>query len=125
MLHEHALTEQQWRVLRVLMEQEEISVTALAREAVILPPSLSRILRGLVDKGLVKRRAQRADQRRALVMITTKGRKLFDSVAPSSLRIYAELEALLGKKRLEELTRLLVAVEDELVAASKGSTKSD
>ncbi len=120
MLHEHKLTEQQWRVLRVLMENEEITVTALAREAVILPPSLSRILRGLVSKGLVKRRAQRADQRRAQVMIAAKGQRLFDAVAPHSSEIYEELEKRLGKRRLKELTDLLLEIENDLLDGAAG-----
>ncbi len=125
MLHEHSLTEQQWRVLRVLMENAEITVTGLAREAVILPPSLSRILRGLVNKGLVKRRAQRIDQRRAQVQITPKGQRLFKAVAPHSSGIYAELEKRLGKKRLKDLAELLLEVETDLVDGAGGGTGRD
>ncbi|MEM9529435.1 MAG: homoprotocatechuate degradation operon regulator HpaR [Pseudomonadota bacterium] len=116
MLNEHDLTEQQWRVLRVLMEHPEISVTELAREAVILPPSLSRILRGLTDRGLVRRKAERADQRRSRVMISAAGKKLFHKVAPSSASIYARLERRLGKRRLQELNKLLNAIEKDLLA---------
>ncbi|MEM1090379.1 MAG: homoprotocatechuate degradation operon regulator HpaR [Pseudomonadota bacterium] len=114
MLHEHKLTEQQWRVLRVLMENDEITVTKLAREAVILPPSLSRILRGLISKGLVKKRAQRIDQRRAQVMMTAKGQRLYRAVAPHSSEIYRQLEKRLGKQRLEELNSMLQDIENDL-----------
>lgn len=114
MLHEHKLTEQQWRVLRVLIENDEITVTKLAREAVILPPSLSRILRGLISKGLVKKRAQRVDQRRAQVMMTAKGQRLYRAVAPHSSEIYRQLEKRLGKQRLEELNSMLQDIENDL-----------
>src|SRR5947207_14881770 len=51
------LTEQQWRVLRVLSVGGEIEVMRLAREALVRPPSLSRILRDLIERELIARRA--------------------------------------------------------------------
>ena len=42
MLHAHGATEQQWRVLRVIREAGATDATALARNACILAPSLSR-----------------------------------------------------------------------------------
>ena len=86
MLHEHKLTEQQWRVLRVLMEND----------------------------GLVKKRAQRIDQRRAQVMMTAKGQRLYRAVAPHSSEIYRQLEKRLGKQRLEELNSMLQDIENDL-----------
>ena len=47
MLRSHGVTEQQWRVLRALMEHEELEVTQLAERSFILSPRLSRILQNL------------------------------------------------------------------------------
>ncbi|HZD53024.1 MAG TPA: homoprotocatechuate degradation operon regulator HpaR [Woeseiaceae bacterium] len=107
MLREHGLTEQQWRVLRVLAEQESLEISQLAGHSFLLPPSLSRILKFLDGKRLIRRRAVNADQRRFEVSLTAEGRRLFHRVAPSSEAIYREIEQAFGEDRLEDLYALL------------------
>ena len=119
MLHEHGFTEQQWRVMRVLMETEAIEVTRLAEAAVILPPSLSRILRNMEKDGLIRRRPVRDDQRRAQISSTAKGRRIFQRVAPESDKIYRSIESRLGRERLEQLDILLAGLEKDLQALEK------
>jgi homoprotocatechuate degradation regulator HpaR len=107
MLRDHGLTEQQWRVIRVLAERKSLEISQLATESFLLPPSLSRILKFLSARRLVRRRAVDADQRRVEVSLTREGRRLFRRVAPSSEGIYCELEEAFGEERLEELYALL------------------
>lgn len=120
MLHRHGVTEQQWRVLRVLMENDSIEVTRLAEAAVILPPSLSRILRNMESDGLIRRRTVRDDQRRSQISTTVRARRLFQKVARESDAIYRELEQALGGKRLDQLDALLTTMERELQALDLG-----
>jgi len=47
MLRASGLTEQQWRVLRILSEFGPQDLTEIARQACLLMPSLSRIIRSL------------------------------------------------------------------------------
>src|ERR1700722_16121357 len=54
-LLEHGVTEQQWRVLRALSTADEMDVRMLANVTYLLPPSLSRILKDMRRRGLVKR----------------------------------------------------------------------
>src|ERR1700719_3334483 len=56
-LLEHGVTEQQWRVLRALNTADEMEVMILANATYLLAPSLSRILKDLQRRGLVKRRS--------------------------------------------------------------------
>jgi homoprotocatechuate degradation regulator HpaR len=100
LLREYGVTEQQWRVLRALVETNRIEVTELARRSYILSPSLSRILHNLVERGLATRSSVAADQRRALIAITKKGRDLVDTIAPHSEQHYATIEATFGKDKL-------------------------
>jgi homoprotocatechuate degradation regulator HpaR len=113
MLHQHGVTEQQWRVLRALSDGGEVEISGLARRCVILMPSLSRILRNLETRGLIRRRIVAADQRRARIDITASGRALIRRVAPHSERHYAEIAAVIGTSRLDALYALL----DEITAA--------
>ena len=58
---EFGLTEQQWRVLRVLWDIEEISHSELAQVTLIPAPSLVGVLDRLMAMGLVERRRSTLD----------------------------------------------------------------
>ena len=45
MLHSHQLTDQQWRIIRVLAGKKNIETFELARQSMVPPPSLTRILK--------------------------------------------------------------------------------
>lgn len=114
MLRDNGLTEQQWRVIRVLAEGDALEVSRLAEKSFLLPPSLSRILKFLVSEGLVRRRAADADQRRVEVSLTAAGRRRFRRIAPCSEAIYREIEDVIGEARLEQLYELLSQLESAL-----------
>ncbi len=120
-LREHQVTEQQWRVLRALMEVEEIEVTQLAKSCFILSPSLSRIVRDLEARKLIRRRPDPNDNRRGLIMISDKGRALFNDVAPHSEKGYAEIAETVGLDKIEELYRLLEHLEKSLMKTESES----
>lgn len=113
-LRSHALTEQQWRILRALASVDEIEVTELARVAFLLGPSLSRILRDLEARQLIERRVAKADLRRGVVSISPKGLRLMEAVAPSSEAIYAAITRRYGARKLAELQDMLHALEASL-----------
>jgi len=113
-LREHGLTEQQWRVIRVLAEQERIETSELASRSVLLAPSLTRILKRLETDGLISRETVAGDQRRSLISLTPSGRAKFSSVAPESEAIYAGIEKRVGKARLRELMVLLADIENRI-----------
>src|SRR5882762_7947836 len=113
-LRRHALTEQQWRILRALTAVEAIEVTELARTAFLLGPSLSRILRDLEARDLIERRTPEADLRRGVVSISAKGIKLIEAVAPTSEAIYATITRRYGARKLAELQAMLGALESAL-----------
>lgn len=106
-LREHGLTEQQWRVIRVLAEHDGIDAGEVAARCFLLAPSLTRILQFLDNKGLVTRSANRDDQRRSVLRLSARGRKVFDTVGPDSEQRYREIEAEFGADRLEQLYALL------------------
>jgi homoprotocatechuate degradation regulator HpaR len=70
MLSDVGVTEQQWRVLRVLDERGPLDPTEIADRSVLLLPSLTRILQTLVAKGLVSRSPHPTDRRKQVVSIT-------------------------------------------------------
>ena len=106
-LNANGLTDQQWRIVRALNEVETLDIAALGRACCLHTASLSRILPNLEAEGFVARKANTQDQRRVSVSLTAKGRKLFETVAPQSEAIYAQLAQEIGAQRIEQIYRLL------------------
>lgn len=111
LLRSYGLTEQQWRVLRVLIEADSVEATELAKRSFILLPSLSRILKTLDARGLIRREPVAHDQRRSAIAVTDAGRALFAEIAPQSEQRYRELAARFGQQRLDELYALLESLQ--------------
>ncbi len=119
MLAQHGLTEQQWRVLRALSAAGgPVDAGDLAERTFLLAPSLSRMLATLDERGLIRRRPDPVDQRRALIELAAAGIDLVRRVAPDSELRYAAIEDAFGTERLaslidelHDLARLQVDVE--------------
>jgi len=109
-LEAHGLTEQQWRVLRVLTEHPGITAGELAERAALLKPSLSRIVGRLEDRGLVDRRTGARDLRLARLTMTVAGHRLVRKIAPRSEARYRAIEAAFGGEQLAELHGMLEAL---------------
>ncbi|PSJ65141.1 homoprotocatechuate degradation operon regulator HpaR [Kumtagia ephedrae] len=103
----HDVSEQQWRVIRVLSEEGTLDATEVAEKAFILPPSLTRMIRSLEERGFITRQKDEADGRRVLLRLAPSGQAVIDAVMPHSLRAYAEIDARFGAERRERLLELL------------------
>src|SRR6187402_330172 len=63
------VTEQQWRVIRVLGEESPLDASEAAERACVLAPSLTRIIKALEDRRLITRERDSADGRRISLAI--------------------------------------------------------
>ena len=99
----HDVTEQQWRVIRVLGEDSPLDATSVADRSSILTPSLTRIIRTLEERGLIGRERDADDGRRLVLTITPQGAALIRAVVPEANAIYAEIADAFGAKRLQAL----------------------
>jgi len=106
-LREHGLSDQQWRVLRVLGEHGTVETGRVAREAYILGPSLTGVLARMERDGLIRRERDSADQRRTVVEATAKGAKLVEKLSHTVEAHYSWMEKSLGKQKLAQLYQLL------------------
>jgi homoprotocatechuate degradation regulator HpaR len=111
-LREHGLSDQQWRVLRVLGEHGPVDTGRIAREAFILGPSLTGVLARMERDGLIERARDDADQRRTVVAATARGRKLVSKLSGTIEEHYDWMEKSLGKAQLQQLYELLDLVID-------------
>jgi len=113
-LSRHGLTEQQWRILRALDGPESLEITLLAEQCQILLPSMTGILKRMESRELIKRKANRADGRSILVALTDDAKALVEQIRPEIVEVYAEVEQILGKRKLEQLYALLEELEESL-----------
>jgi homoprotocatechuate degradation regulator HpaR len=111
-LREHGLTDQQWRVLRVLSEHARCDASTLAQEAYLLGPSLSGVLTRMERDGLILRGQDAQDARRQWIEASRTGKKLVSKLAASIESHYTRMEEQLGKAQLTLLYSLLDAVID-------------
>ena len=115
-LREHALSDQQWRVLRVLgehaLESGGIETGRVAREAYLLGPSLTGVLSRMERDGLIARERCPQDARRTVVRATAQGLAKVQALSETIEAHYQWMEQQLGKDKLGQLYVLL----DEVIA---------
>lgn len=106
-LNEAGITEQQWRIIRLLSEHSTLDFQDLSEQVSILRPSLTGILTRLEKAGLVMRLKPASDQRRVFLKLTDEGSKLYTKIHQRVEASYAELERALTPEKLNQLMDLL------------------
>lgn len=112
LLKAHGLTEQQWRILRLLMEAGPLEPRQIGRHCGISSPSMAGILARMEALDLVARERLEHDQRRQLVTPTAGSRALAQRMAPRIDAEYAAIEAELGAPLVDSLLKTL----DQVIA---------
>ncbi|KPQ06706.1 MAG: transcriptional regulator [Rhodobacteraceae bacterium HLUCCA12] len=100
------LTLPQWRVIRALADGDPLDAGTLCQRCVILPPSLTRILRALAERGLIAP-VRSADARRHTVTLTPKGHEVFNQLVVQSDGIRVQIEHAFGEERMQLLLDML------------------
>lgn len=111
MLAETGITEQQWRVLRVLAEYGRMDTKTLADRSSLLFPSLTRIAATMREKKLVTQTRDDKDRRRQFIEITPEGQRIIDERSPQSTQIVAGFRETLGAQNYETLLDLLAMLD--------------
>lgn len=123
-LRAHGLSDQQWRVLRVLGEHAHevggIETGRVAREAYLLGPSLTGVLSRMERDGLITRGRCPEDARRTVVRATALGLEKVQALSQTIEAHYSWMEQQLGKAKLGQLYALL----DELIALEAPETET-
>jgi homoprotocatechuate degradation regulator HpaR len=106
-LRAQGLSDQQWRVLRVLGEHaqdvEGLETGRVAKEAFLLGPSLTGVLTRMARDGLIERSPCPQDARRTVVRATVAGLDKFHALSQSIEAHYVWMEKQVGKQALQNL----------------------
>src|SRR5438270_1993577 len=112
-LNAHGITEQQWRIVRLLLNTDPLEPREIGELCSLSSPSLAGVLARMEELGFVTRRRFEHDQRRVHVSLTPRSRSLAKLMAPQIDATYREIESVLGP----ELSTRLEKTLDELVQA--------
>ena len=98
-----------------LLDEHPVAVCQLAEAAAMAQPTATRMLGGLERDGVVRRRADSADRRVALIDLTPAGRTLAEEKRAQLMavreQIFASLPEHQRAQAAELIERLAVAVE--------------
>lgn len=111
MLSASGVTEQQWRILRVLAENGPMDSTTLADRACLLVPSLTRIAHSMAQRGLVAQTRDQEDRRRQIISITSKGQDVILAHRDTALGIANDIKRQLGQDNYDNLLDLLAMLD--------------
>ncbi|MDC9582799.1 homoprotocatechuate degradation operon regulator HpaR [Xenorhabdus sp. PR6a] len=106
-LKSYNLTEQQWRIIRVLASSRSIDFHDLACLTCILRPSLTGILTRMERDGLIFRLKPMNDQRKLYVSLTPVGQELYEQAKGQVTEGYKALETAFSSEKLTQLLGLL------------------
>jgi homoprotocatechuate degradation regulator HpaR len=99
-LRNAGVTEQQWRVLRVLSDSGMLDAGSIAVKALLYPPSVTRIVRDLIERGLLVKQANSGDGRKLSISITHQGELLVKETAMRTKQLLDQYEQAFGPERL-------------------------
>ena len=110
-LNAHRITEQQWRIVRALIDTGPLEPREIGELCRISSPSLAGVLSRMEELGYVRRKRLDHDQRRLRVSLTPRSRALAVRMAPQIEATYRRIEALIGAEFSTSFYRAL----DELI----------
>ena len=112
LFQEHAITDQQWRVMRALWEQKHLTSKQISEITLLPSPSLVGILDRLEKKGFVGRLRSVEDRRLVYIIPTQSGRKLQELMLPKIEQIHDKFMHQVTPDEWGELNRILDKLND-------------
>ncbi len=112
----HNLTEQQWRVLRVLWSEQRVTAADLSRNTLLSAPSLVGILDRLEGKHLVARVRSTTDRREVYIVTTAEGRELRSKIMPNVGRIHDEIRSRVSTQEWDVMVKTLAKLSGKPAA---------
>lgn len=115
-------------LLNIIMDRNnDITVSEIAAELEVTPPAVSRSLKSLESRGLIKRETNLINRRNTMVKLTETGQKFLEMSRRQMDMVMQYVEEKMGEERknqlcllLEEMTKII-----EQYAAEKGERSDD
>ncbi|TNF19477.1 MAG: MarR family transcriptional regulator [Rhodobacteraceae bacterium] len=101
---EFGLSREEWRLLFLLAEEEEVTSPDLARRTTLDKVQVTRASQRLEEKGLLTRKVAESDRRLRIYRCTDAGRALFAEALP---RVEGRARRILGEMSRDDLEALV------------------
>lgn len=117
-LSEHDLLQGRWWVLILLMREESLTSTpsALAEKIGVSRATMTGLLDGLAQSGLVQRVYSQTDRRSVQIRLTAAGQARLDAVMPDYYRRLKLCMSGLDEVQRQQLQQLLGIIDDGMAA---------
>ena len=106
---------EEWAVLLLLWQEDGQTPGALAQRSVKDQTTLTRLLDGMVRKGLVNRTRDANDRRRVRVNLTTKGQGMQATLVPLAAGLIEQSQRGISTDDLQTTRRVLQQMTDNLL----------
>lgn len=83
-----------------------VNVTSLSEVLGVSTPAVSRILRGLEEKGFIQRVTNKRNRRETYISLTDRGREIYFRDREIASSLYKAVKEKLGQDRIKELVQL-------------------
>lgn len=119
------ITRREWRLVALLENHGALSPSELASLAHLDRAIISRLVSGLIDKGLLVRTHSAKDGRRASVDLTERGRQLYVELFPLSCNINCAILSSLNSTQVRVLDKALTVLTEAAEALNKSYVIDD
>ena len=106
------LSPSQYRVLEHLLFHGPMATGELAEKIHFGDSTISVVTKNLERAGLLVRRADETDGRKAIVQLTAEGKRLVQSILPKRAKVLRAKMCVLGKREQENLARLCLKLAE-------------
>jgi DNA-binding MarR family transcriptional regulator len=113
----HGVTSGQWRFLRVLWEEDDITQRELSERVGAREATTVRSIRSLLRSGLVERHDDPNDKRKLRIRLTPRARRLEDVLLPYVAEVHRIALRGIPARDVETTRRVLTAIHRNFVAS--------
>jgi len=106
----------QWRILANLAQYGQSNAKDLCTQANMDKSTVSRAVKVLIDRGLVRSELNKQDKRAALLVLSKEGQSLYEQIAPDALNWEKQLLSTLTNEEYEVLVSIFEKLNNKLKA---------
>jgi DNA-binding MarR family transcriptional regulator len=121
----HNISPEEWAILMLLWQRDGQSPGAMSGRTVRDPTTMTRLVDGLVRKGLVARRQDDTDRRRSLVCLSARGRDMQAPLVALAMPMIARALDGVSAEDAATTVRVLSRMVENLAAKGGGAMRGD